>query len=144
MRFSIRSTFLICALAFGVAQASPAPASLERRAEPTVEEATSKAPNADISYPDYDSILFFNGQNCGGTEDIVDIGGLGLNQCYTPNFPYESIMAYSPSGSTWDLTIFACEGGDCQNSVQLPNLNVCYNTLYGGVPAYFYTFYFES
>ncbi|GBE81429.1 hypothetical protein SCP_0311580 [Sparassis crispa] len=145
MRFSTLSTLLISALAFGFAQAapSPVPASLERRGVATVEEATSKAPNADIVYPGYDAILVFSGEGCSGTEDIIDISGLDLNVCYEPAIEYLSIMAYSPNGGTWDLTIFAALA-NCADPTQLANLNVCYNVLYNGANAYFSTIYFES
>ncbi|GBE81430.1 hypothetical protein SCP_0311590 [Sparassis crispa] len=145
MRFSTLSTLLVSTLTFGftLAAPSPAPASLERRGVATVEEATSKAPNADISYPGYDAILVFSGEGCSGTEDIIDISGLDLNVCYEPAIEYLSIMAYSPNGGTWDLTIYAALA-DCDDAVQLPNLNVCYNTLYDGDDAYFSTIYFES
>ncbi|KAL6308107.1 hypothetical protein BKA93DRAFT_877568 [Sparassis latifolia] len=55
------------------------------------EPPSKKGPNADISYPDYDVVLFLSGENfCNGTEDIVAIDRLDLNISYEAAIEYLS------------------------------------------------------
>ncbi|GBE81404.1 hypothetical protein SCP_0311330 [Sparassis crispa] len=103
-RLVILSALIVSALAYGTVHAAP---SAERCSESSVEPAVNKAPNLNISYPDYDAIIVCIAENCRGTCDIIALSGLDLNTCYYQAINFESIIPYSPNGGTWNLTIFA-------------------------------------
>ncbi|KAL6300223.1 hypothetical protein BKA93DRAFT_931044 [Sparassis latifolia] len=108
--------------------------------------AAKSLPHTDITYPDYDAIIVCSDLNCAGLCDSVSMGS--LNMCYnmsSVNYlrEYESIMAYVCPGCSYAFPIYMAAAGCAGTPVQL-ELNVCYNTSYGGELEYYQTYYISG
>ncbi|GBE90193.1 hypothetical protein SCP_1900420 [Sparassis crispa] len=105
--------------------------------------AARSLPHTDITYPDYDAIIVCSGLNCTGLCDSVSMGS--LNTCYNMSSinylgEYKSIMAYICPGCNYTFPIYMATAGCMGAPVQL-QLNVRYNTSYGGELEYYQTYY---
>lgn len=60
--------------------------------------------------------------------------------CYESEIYYLSAEVYSPTGAALPYGVYVGLAG-CEDPVQLPTVNTCYNLFYDGVAADFSTFY---
>lgn len=147
MRFTVLAALVAPLFAVGSALAAPSPApipvQLQKRSVAAAVPAESKAPSPDLVYPSYDALIYCSGLSCSGTCYYVDLdAGFDEGVCYISDIYYQSIIAYSPHDTTWDFLVYAGYD-DCEDSVQIPNLNTCYNLEINGAYAEYNSYFFE-